>query len=124
MKEIMKRFVFIVLISLSMPAMAQDVKPKLVVGIVVDQMRQDFIYRYWDNYSDRGFKRMISNGYMLKNFHYNYAQTVTGAGHASIYTGTTPTYHGVIGNSWFDKDSGKYVNCVGDDSVATVGADN
>ena len=73
-------------------------KPKLVVGIIVDQMRFDYLYKYENKYSEGGFKRLLREGYNFKNAHYNYAPTVTAAGHASIYTGTTPANHGIIGN--------------------------
>lgn len=78
-------------------------KPKLIVGIVVDQMRPDYLYRYADLYSDDGFKKLIKEGFTVKNLHYNYIPTYTGPGHASIYTGTTPAQHGIIGNSWYHK---------------------
>ena len=78
--------------------------PKLVVGIVVDQMRYDYLTRYYSKYGEGGFKRLISEGFNCKNNHINYIPTKTAPGHASIYTGTTPKYHGVIGNDWFVKD--------------------
>ena len=78
-------------------------KPKLVVGIVVDQMRFDNLYKYESKYSEGGFKRIIREGFNYKNMQFNYVPTVTAAGHSSIYTGTTPATHGVIGNSWFDR---------------------
>ena len=96
--------------------------PKLVVGIVVDQMRYDYITRFWDDYDeDGGFKRLVNDGFNCKNNHFNYAPTVTGPGHASVYTGTTPATHGVIGNNWYDKESGVSVYCAGDDDYASVG---
>lgn len=97
-------------------------KPKLVVGIVVDQMRNDYIYRYWNRYGEGGFKRLVNNGYYFKNAHYNYIPTYTGPGHCSIYTGATPRTHGIIGNDWFDRRSKKDVYCCEDTSVRTVGA--
>jgi predicted AlkP superfamily pyrophosphatase or phosphodiesterase len=96
-------------------------KPKLVVGIVVDQMRYDYIYRYWDKYGADGFKRLINEGFFCKNANYNYVPTYTGPGHASIYTGTTPAVHGIIANDWFDKKTKKYVYCAQDDKVSGVG---
>lgn len=101
---------------------AENDRPKLVVGIVVDQMRQEYLYRFNSKFGEGGFKRMMSEGFMLQNAHYNYAPTVTGAGHASLYTGTTPANHGIIGNDWFDKESGKSVYCAGDQSQSTVGS--
>ncbi|WP_420868342.1 alkaline phosphatase family protein [Aestuariivivens sediminis] len=63
---------------------------------------------------------MIREGYNCNNNHFNYIPTKTGPGHASIFTGTTPKYHSIIGNDWFDKPSGKTVNCVQDDSVKAL----
>ncbi|MCC6654944.1 MAG: alkaline phosphatase family protein, partial [Flavobacteriales bacterium] len=83
------------------PKPAWTTPPKLVVGIVVDQMRTDYIYRYWDNFSTGGFKRLIGEGAFLRDMHYNYAPTHTGPGHASIYTGTTPHDHGIVANDMF-----------------------
>ncbi|NND10045.1 MAG: alkaline phosphatase family protein, partial [Flavobacteriaceae bacterium] len=83
----------------------QTSKPKLVVGIVVDQMRYDYLTRFENKYGDRGFNRLIAEGYNCKNHHFNYVPTYTAPGHASIYTGTTPRYHGIISNSWYDKSS-------------------
>src|SRR5688572_21710108 len=99
-----------------------DERPKLVVGIIVDQMRQDYLYRFGSKFGEGGFKRMMNNGFMLKNAHYNYVPTLTGAGHASVYTGTTPAIHGIIGNNWFDKELKKDVYCVGDEMFKTVGS--
>ncbi len=96
-------------------------KPKLVVGIVVDQMRYDYIYRFWDKFGNDGFKKLVNEGFFCKNTNYNYVPTYTGPGHASIYTGTTPAVHGIIANDWYDKPSGKNKYCVQDDKVASVG---
>ena len=95
--------------------------PKLVVGIVVDQMRYDYLTRFWNHYGDDGFKRLIEEGFNCKNNHYNYAPTSTGPGHASVYTGTTPATHGIIGNNWYDKVSDTSVYCASDDSYTSVG---
>ena len=118
----MKRTSLFFLLITSLTLHAQD-KPKLVVGIVVDQMRQEYLYRFEPKYGAGGFKRLMSEGFMLKNAHYNYVPTYTGPGHASIYTGTTPAIHGIIGNDWYDKDLKKDVNCVGDDNQKPVGND-
>ena len=82
-------------------------KTKLVIGIVVDQMRYDYLTRFEDKYGDGGFKRLMYQGFNCKNNHYNYIPTYTGPGHASIYTGTTPKYHGIISNQWYDKETKK-----------------
>lgn len=95
--------------------------PKLVVGIVVDQMRYDYLTRFWNHYGEGGFKRLVNDGFNCKNNHFNYAPTSTGPGHASVYTGTTPATHGIIGNNWYDKETGTEVYCAGDDSYQSVG---
>ena len=99
-------------------------RPKLVVGIVVDQMRYDFLYRYYAKYGSGGFKRMLREGYSFANCTYNYFPTVTGPGHASVFTGTTPSIHGIVANDWYDKTTSRYINCVQDDSVNTIGSDS
>lgn len=99
-------------------------KPKLVVGIVVDQMRHDYLNRFWDRFGDDGFKRMISNGYIMKNAHYNYVPTYTAPGHSSVYTGTSPRFHGIISNNWYDKTIDESVYCAGDDEVHPIGTDS
>ncbi len=95
--------------------------PRLVVGIVVDQMRYDYLTRFWDHYGKKGFKRLIAEGFLGKNHHFGYAPTSTGPGHASVYTGTTPSGHGIIGNNWYDKYADSGVYCVGDTSKTSVG---
>lgn len=99
-------------------------QPKLIVGIVVDQMRYDYLTRFYDKYGDGGFKRMINEGFNCKNNHYNYVPTYTGPGHASVYTGTTPKYHGIIGNNWYDKEIKSSVYCAEDASVESVGTEH
>ena len=99
----------------------QNTRPKLVVGIVVDQMRYDYLTRFFDTYGEGGFKRLINEGYNCKNNHFNYLPTYTGPGHASIYTGTTPKYHGIISNNWYDKISKTTVYCASDTTVTAVG---
>jgi predicted AlkP superfamily pyrophosphatase or phosphodiesterase len=102
-------------------AQTSTVKPKLIVGIVVDQMRQDYLNKYADRYVEGGFKRLMKGGFMMKNGHYNYVPTYTGPGHASVYTGTTPATHGIIGNSWYVKSNGQSMYCAGDSTVNNVG---
>lgn len=99
----------------------QDSKPKLVVGIVVDQMRYDYLTRFYNKYGEGGFKRLMNEGFNCKNNHFNYVPTYTGPGHASVYTGTTPKYHGIIGNNWYDKETKTTVYCAGDETVNPVG---
>ena len=113
---------FILLMSIG-PIIAQEKpdKPKLVVGIIVDQMRQEYLYRFADRYKDGGFKRLMKDGFMMKNGHYNYVPTYTGPGHTSVYTGTTPATHGIISNSWYVRSLGGSLYCAEDSTVSAVG---
>ena len=95
-------------------------KPKLVVGIVVDQMRFDYIYRFWEDFGDGGFKKLIGEGHFFRNCQFGYLPTYTGPGHASIFTGTTPSVHGIIANDWYDKNTGEYIYCAGDGDMHTI----
>jgi predicted AlkP superfamily pyrophosphatase or phosphodiesterase len=97
-------------------------QPKLVVGIVVDQMRYDYIRKYWDKFGNDGFKRLVKEGFNCKNTNYNYVPTFTGPGHSAIYTGVTPAVNGIISNDWYDRDSQKIIYCTADSSVKTVGS--
>lgn len=100
---------------------SQTDNPKLIVGIVVDQMRFDYLTRFYNKYEAGGFKRIMQEGFNCKNNHYNYIPTYTGPGHASIYTGTTPKYHGIIANNWYNKETGSSVYCAEDKNVLPVG---
>src|SRR5690242_14953885 len=87
-------------------------RPKLVVGIVIDQMRWDYIYRYYNIYkTDGGFKRFLNEGFTCENTFIPYTPTVTAAGHTCIYTGSVPAIHGIVGNEWYDKELKKEVYC-------------
>lgn len=96
-------------------------KPKLVVGIVVDQMRYDYLVRFYDKYGDDGFKRLLSGGFNFTNAVYDYVPTYTACGHASIYTGTGPANHGIVSNDWYDRYTKKAVYCVSDSTVKPLG---
>ena len=106
------------------PARAPRSAPKLVVGIVVDQMRADFLYRYEKKYGDGGFRRLLKGGFTCHNTQYDYALTATAAGHASIYSGSVPAIHGIVGNDWYDLTQARGVYCVEDTSVRGVGHPN
>ena len=99
-------------------------RPKLVVGIVVDQMRYDYLYRYYDKYSEGGLKRLMNDGFNCRNNHYHYALTVTAAGHSAVYTGSLPAINGIVGNEWFDRTAGRTIYCTDDSTVSTVGSSN
>lgn len=117
-------FSFLLVFTLSVPVVAQNDNPKLVVGIVVDQMRYDYLTRFYNKYGDGGFKRMMEEGFNCKNNHYNYVPTYTAPGHTSIYTGTTPKYHGIIGNNFYDREIKKMVYCAGDENVDPIGTES
>lgn len=100
-------------------------RPKLVVGLVVDQMRWDYLYRYFDRYDDKGgFKRLLGQGFTCENTLIPYAPTVTACGHSTIYTGAVPAISGITGNTWWDKDQKRTVYCTEDNSVKTVGSNS
>ncbi|EOZ99560.1 Alkaline phosphatase [Indibacter alkaliphilus LW1] len=121
----MKRFLSVFLIAISTVTTFAQIeipqKPKLVVGIVVDQMRQEYFYKYQDRYTEGGFKRLMNEGFMMKNAHYNYIPTYTGPGHASVYTGTTPATHGIIANNWYVRNLDRMIYCAEDSTVTAVG---
>lgn len=97
-------------------------RPKLVVGIVVDQMRWDYLYRYYNRYAaNGGFKRLINHGFSCENTFINYIPTVTACGHTCLYTGSVPALHGIAGNEWYDRYTGKPIYCTTDDSEDGVG---
>ncbi|MEC4005348.1 alkaline phosphatase PafA [Flavobacterium sp. SUN052] len=116
----MKKITLLFAILLFSNLHAQD-RPKLVVGIVVDQMKMEYLYRFQNDFGDNGFKRLMNKGYVFQNTHYNYLPTYTAPGHASIYTGTTPATHGIVGNEWFSRKLGKEMYCTDDASVKTIG---
>ena len=118
---IMKKIFLFLLFSFVLTIKAQQ-RPKLVVGIVVDQMKMEYLYRFSEDFSANGFKRLMNNGYAFHNMHYNYVPTYTAPGHASIYTGATPSTHGIVGNDWFNKAIGKDMYCTEDKSVKTIGS--
>jgi len=122
----MKKILFLSLVTLSLITVrAQNNskldRPGLVVGIVVDQMRYDYLTRFYSKYGDDGFKRLINNGFNCENAHFNYIPTYTAVGHSSIYTGTTSSTHGIIGNNWYDKFLKKTIYCVDDFNQKAVG---
>jgi hypothetical protein len=113
---------FLLLVSSSFVGIAQRPSaPKLVVGIVVDQMCYEYLYRYQSKFSKNGFGKILRSGTNCRNTQYNYVPTFTGPGHASIYTGTTPSNHGIVANDWYDRNTGLTINCVDDSTVYGVG---
>ncbi len=97
-------------------------RPKLVVGIVIDQMRWDYLYRYQKRYTDGGFKRLLNEGFSCENTVIPYVPSVTAIGHTCIYTGSVPSIHGIAGNNFVK--NGKKVYCTDDDTVKPVGSNS
>lgn len=99
-----------------------NTKPKLVVAIVVDQMKFDYLQRFHKHFGSNGFNRLMREGTNCVNTFYNYIPTYTAPGHASIFTGTTPAFHGIAGNDWYDYLLHKETYCVSDSTVKTIGS--
>ena len=121
-----KKLLFLILFAFTCNFIfAQQVKkiqrPKLVVGIVVDQMRWDYLYRYYDRYGEGGFKRLLNDGFSCENTLINYLPSYTAVGHTVIFTGSVPAIDGIVGNNWVDQLTGKYWYCTEDSTVQSVG---
>ncbi|RZK75980.1 MAG: alkaline phosphatase family protein, partial [Pedobacter sp.] len=99
-------------------------RPKLVVGLVVDQMRWDYLYRYADRYGKGGFNRLLNDGFSCDNTLVPYMPTYTAPGHTCVYTGSVPAIHGIVGNNWYEKASHSFVYCTDDSTVNTVGSNS
>ena len=120
----MKNLLFFLLILLGCSASSENKKPKLVVAIVIDQMRYDFLENLSHRYSDNGFNRLVNDGFNCKNNFFNYVPTVTGPGHSSISTGSTPKTHGIVGNNWYDRERKHSIYCTDDSNYNNVGGDD
>jgi predicted AlkP superfamily pyrophosphatase or phosphodiesterase len=117
-----KTILLFVLFSGAFQVLGQAPKqPKIVVGVVIDQMCYDYLYRFQHLYTTGGFNRLMSKGANCRNVQYNYVPTYTAPGHASIYTGTTPSNHGIIGNDWYIRETKQTVTSVSNPKFAAVG---
>ena len=117
-------FVLAIVIVINAPAQTVQ-RPKIVVGIVIDQMRWDYLYRYNERYADNGgFKRLLNQGFSCENTMIPYAPTVTACGHTCIYTGSVPAINGITGNNWRDNQLNRSVYCTEDSSVQTIGSNS
>ena len=97
-------------------------KPKLIIGLVIDQMRWDYLYRFNDLYGTEGFKRLLMEGFSCENTMIPYVPTYTAPGHSCIYTGSVPAIHGIVGNNWFERSINKNVYCADDSTAEGVGS--
>src|SRR5512145_1185740 len=94
---------------------------RLVVGIVIDQFRYDYLSRFLDQFGEGGFKRLLDGGAVFTNANYIHVPTFTACGHATFMSGATPSMNGIIGNEWYDRESGKRVTSVSDGKVKLLG---
>jgi predicted AlkP superfamily pyrophosphatase or phosphodiesterase len=114
--------VLMVLWVLTFSVRAQPPPPRLIVAIIVDQLRYDPLERFDHLFVTNGFRWLTDHGAFMTFAHYNYVPTVTGPGHASFLSGSTPMMHGIVGNEWFDRETRRAIGCVEDQSVDGVGA--
>lgn len=114
-------FTGLLTVTIALQVHAQPARPKLVVGLMVDQMRWDYLYRFADRYGDDGFKRLLNEGFSCENTLLNYIPTLTAIGHSSVYTGSVPSIHGIAGNDWIIQATGQPMYCTQDDNVQGVG---
>ena len=116
--------VFLLTIALLFGSVAQSqqrARPRLVLLIVVDQFRYDYLERYGDLFVANGFRRLMRDGASWTQLNYDHVPTYTAPGHATLMTGAYPAESGIIGNEWLDRPSGKRITSVFDDSVKLLG---
>lgn len=119
----MRKLILYLFVLISYSVSAQTIqRPKLIVGIVCDQMRWDYLYRYFDRYSNDGFKRLLNGGFSCENTFINHLPSFTAVGHSTIYTGSIPSIDGIAGNEWIDQLTGKSIYSTSDSTVQPVGA--
>ncbi len=117
-------FLFLLVLAACHPKSPSTVRrPKLVIGIVVDQMRWDYLYRFADRYGEGGFRRLLKKGFSCDNTMINYLPAFTAVGHTCIFTGSVPAFSGIAGNDWVEQSSGQRVYCTDDSTVLSVGAE-
>jgi predicted AlkP superfamily pyrophosphatase or phosphodiesterase len=120
-KLLLLSFCFLLVNQARSQSISTPARPKLVVGIVIDQMRWDYLYRYADRYGKDGFKRLMDGGFNCQNTLVNYLPSYTAPGHTCIYTGSVPAFHGIVANDWVDIRTGKSWYCTEDTTVKSVG---
>ncbi|GAB1463304.1 alkaline phosphatase PafA [Pedobacter sp.] len=117
-------FLALVLLSIQLNAQEKLGKPKVVIGIVLDQMRWDYLYRFQERYGKDGFRRLQNEGFSVENTYINHTPSKTAVGHATIFTGSVPAIHGITANTWVERFTNKKVYCVADSTVNAVGIAN
>lgn len=127
MKKLFSAVLFLMIFVLNaeaQPKSAAGVKkdsPKLIVGLVIDQMRWDYLYRFNSRFTETGFKRLMKDGFNFDQTYIPYVPTYTAVGHTTIYTGGVPATHGIIGNNWYERSIEKNMYCTSDSTVQSVG---
>ena len=99
---------------------ARPMEPKLVLLLVVDQFRADYLDRFHKEYTG-GLKRLLDNSAVFADAHYNHSPTVTAVGHSITLTGAMPSSSGIVGNEWYDRPTGRQVTSVSDPSTKQIG---
>jgi hypothetical protein len=127
-KRIIWLIIILLLLEVSEPLFAAkqksagSLKPRLVVAIIADQFRYDYLLRYRSDYS-AGLQRLLTKGAVFTNARYDHYPTYTSVGHAAFLTGAFPSVNGIVGNQWYDRDARKIVGSADDPSVAMAGSD-
>lgn len=122
----MKKIIIYLSVSLfvSFPLCAKKVdRPKLVVGLVIDQMRWDYLEKFSERYGEKGFKRMLKEGFSFDNCMLNHIPSYTAVGHSTVYTGSVPSIHGIAGNEFLEQSTGRHIYCTEDSNVKGIGLD-
>src|SRR5208283_3223792 len=111
----------VVTLAVSACASAYNGRPKLIVVIVIDQFRGDYLERYRDQFGDAGFRLLLDHGAYFPNCNYDYANTRTAPGHSTLFTGAYSNGHGIVANEWWDPSKKRMVTSVEDDGTKLVG---
>lgn len=119
MKKLLNSLLLTLIVAPSFAQSKEIKRPKLVIGIVVDQMRWDYMYRFQSRFGKGGFNRLMNEGFNCQNTYLNYVPSYTAPGHATIYSGAVPAIHGIVGNDWIENNLGQY--CAADKNVQSIG---
>ena len=121
----MKNILFIILLFFSLNSFSQKKqpaeKPRLIVTIFVEGMRYDYLYNYWDKFTDDGFKRLVNNGKYYQNAEYDYLYTKSSSGYATVVTGSNPSQHGIVNDYWYKRMTNTKKYCIYDKKQSVLG---
>ncbi|MGH9632149.1 MAG: alkaline phosphatase family protein, partial [Bryobacteraceae bacterium] len=116
------RILIALLCAVTAFAAAPEKQPKLILAVTIDQFRYDYLNRFRSDYKG-GLARLLENGAVFTNAYYQHFPTVTAIGHSTILSGATPSLSGIVGNEWYDRESGKQVTSVSDETTKLLGTD-